>query len=163
MAARVIHFGLDECYRLNVLRRAGYEINECRNLIQFRTALESTFDTDAVMVNGSVSKQVISLARLRSPVPIVVFPGAKRTISVQDADLVVPSFTPPEKWLLDLANLIVRSRAIRAYSQLLQKQSSELGCESAVIRAQSRGEGERSMDLRRPKHRGMKNRESDRQ
>jgi len=28
MAARVIHFGYDDCYRVQVLRTAGYEVRQ---------------------------------------------------------------------------------------------------------------------------------------
>ena len=124
MAARVIHFGVDDCYRLSVLRRAGYDIDDCRNLVQLRAALESKREADAVMVNdssGSIPEFVISLARSRSTAPIILFPNSSRTYSTEPVDLVVPSFTPPEDWLLDLANLIVRSRTLRACSQLLQE------------------------------------------
>jgi hypothetical protein len=125
MAARVIHFGVDDCYRLSVLRRAGYDIDDCSNLIQLRAVLESNGEADAVMVNdstGSIPEFVFSLARARSAAPIILFPNSSRTYQTeQEVDLIVPSFTPPEEWLLKLATLIVRSRALRAYSQLLRE------------------------------------------
>ncbi len=124
MAARVIHFGVDDCYRLSVLRRAGYDVDDCSDEIQLRAVLETMGEADAVMVNdsdGSIPESVISLARARCAAPIILFPNASRTYSAeQEVDLVVPSFTPPQEWLLKLANLIVRSRTLRAYSQLLQ-------------------------------------------
>src|SRR5947207_11384797 len=119
MAARVIHFGVDDCYRLSVLRRAGYDIDDCDNLNQLQAALESRADADAVMVNdstGAVPEFAISLARSRSSAPIILFPNSSRTYGSEEVDLIVPCFTPPEEWLLKLANLIVRSRTLRAYS-----------------------------------------------
>ena len=151
MAARVIHFGVDDCYRLSVLRRAGYDIDDCSNLIQLQAALESKGDADVVMMNdsdGSIPEFVIPLARSRSSAPIILFPNSSRTYSTEEVDLVVPSFTPPEEWLLDLANLIVRSRAIRAYSQMLHEQSQLLRMESAAVREKSRQEQERARDAR---------------
>jgi len=136
MAARVIHFGVDDCYRLKVLSRAGYEIDACSGVNQLRAVLDSPSDADAVIVNdsdGSVPLQVISVVRFRTSAPIVLFPDSGRTYETDEIDLVVPSFTPPEKWLLDLANLIVHSRAVRAYSHLLRQQSELLCQESAAV------------------------------
>jgi hypothetical protein len=145
MAARVIHFGVDDCYRLSVLRRAGYVIEDCSNLIQLRDALEA--DADAVMLNdshGSVPENAISLARSRTLAPIVLFPNSKRSYPTEQIDLVVPTFTPPQEWLLELANLIVHSRAVQEYSRLLQEQSQQLCLESAQAREKSREERARA-------------------
>ncbi len=125
MAARVIHFGIDDCYRLNVLRRAGYEISECSDTMKLCTALKRDQDAAAVIVNdceGDLTAEAIAFARSQSPIPIVLFPNSKRSYDGMEFDLVVPTHTPPEEWLLDLANLIVKSRAIRACSQILQQQ-----------------------------------------
>jgi len=147
MAARVIHFGVDDCYRLSVLRRAGYIIHDCSNLIQLGTALDADADADAVMVNdsdGSVTEHAISLARSRTLAPIVLFPNSKRKYRTDQIDLVVPSFTPPQEWLLELGNLIVHSRAVRECSRLLQEQSQQLRRESEQVRGKSREERARS-------------------
>ena len=146
MAARVIHFGTDDCYRLSVLRRAGYAIDSCSNLVQFQAALD--VEADAIMVDdsdGSLPENVISLARTRSAAPIVLFPHATPADTTpHQVDLVVPALTPPHEWLLDLANLIIRSRALRASSRLLRQQSGQLRQQSAALREQSRRERARS-------------------
>jgi len=150
MAARVIHFGIDECHRLKVLRRAGYEIEACGNLLQLRAALDSQSDAVAIMVNdsdGSVPLQAISVVRSRTSAPIILFPDSVRTYKTEEIDLVVPSFTPPNEWLLDLANLIAHSRAIRARSQLLWEQSELLRQESAAVCETAIQEVQRSRDL----------------
>lgn len=147
MAARVIHFGVDQCYRLNVLRRAGYEVDTCGNLIQLREILESKGETDALMVSdsdGSVRSQAISLARSRTSAPIILFPDSIHSYSTAEVDLVVPCFTPPEEWLLDLANLIVHSRAVREYSRLLKEESKSLRRASLAARVKSFRERERA-------------------
>ena len=102
------------------------------------------------MVNdsdGSVPLQVLSVVRSRTSAPIILFPDSGRTYEAEEIDLVVPSFTPPEKWLLDLANLIVQSRAIRAHSQLLRQQSELLRQESAAVCETAIQEVQRSRDL----------------
>lgn len=147
MAARVIHFGVDDCYRLRVLRQAGYEIAECGDFKEFRAALRSEADADAVMLNdsfGSLPLQAIPLARSRTWAPIILFPNPKRAYELEELDLVVPSFTPPQEWLLDVANLIERSRAIRAQSQCLIDESARLRRAAAATRESSRSERRRS-------------------
>ena len=99
--------------------------------------------------DGSVPLQLISLARSRCHAPIVLFPYSGRDYRTEDVDLVVPSFTRPEEWLLDLANLIIRSRALRVYSQLLQHQSVVLRQESPAVRETSRKQRQRPGELGR--------------
>jgi hypothetical protein len=135
MAARVIHFGIDESHRLTVLRRAGYEIEKCSSVVQLRAALHADVEADAVMVNdldGSVPEDAISLARSHSSAPLILFPNPDRSYSMTEFDLVVPRFTPPEEWLLDLANLIVKARTLRAHSQLLAEHGPGRGKKTAV-------------------------------
>jgi len=76
--------------------------------------------------------------------PIVLFPNSKRSYRTDQVDLVVPSFTPPQEWLLELANLIVHSQAVREHSRFLQEQSGQLRRESAQVREKSREEQARS-------------------
>lgn len=147
MAARLIHLGFDEAYPLKVLRRAGYDVHVCSNLIEFRTALQSNPLADAVLFNdgdGSLPPTVFSLARSRSTAPIILFPKLDRVYRPEDVDLVVPRFTPSEEWLLDLANLIVRARALRAYSQLLQEHSEAFCRDPGVAGENSRNEIDQS-------------------
>jgi hypothetical protein len=125
MAARIVHFGVDMCHRLGVLRRAGYQIEECGNLTQVRTALQSEIDVDAVIVNdcnGRVPLKALSIARDCTAAPIVLFPNSARMYPTETIDLVVPSLTPPDEWLLDLTVLIARSKAIRGHSIPLRPQ-----------------------------------------
>lgn len=145
MAARVIHFGIDHCHRIGVLRRAGYDIDHCLNVIEFQAALEA--DADAIVVNdedGFLPEDLISVARTWSAAPIILFPNPIRTYSPHQVDLVVPTLTPPNEWLVDLANLIVHSRAVQAASQLIREKSQQLRRESATVREQSRRELARS-------------------
>jgi hypothetical protein len=122
MAARVIHFGTDDCHRQSMLRRAGYEVESCRDLIQLQAALQSDGKADAVMIydgDGRVPMDAFALARSASMAPIVLFPGPERSYEAEHFDLAVATFTPPEEWLLGLANLIVNHRTLRAYEQLM--------------------------------------------
>lgn len=147
MPARVIHFGVDKCHRLTVLRRAGYSVDACNSLGQLRLALLSEIDPDVVMMSdddGSVPADAISLTRSESLAPVIFFPSSDRGAELAQFDLVVPTFTPSDDWLLDLAILIVRSRRIRARSQILVEQSRLLRKESEEVRARSHQEQERA-------------------
>jgi hypothetical protein len=102
------------------------------------------------MVNdsdGSVPLQVISVVRSQTSAPITLFPDSGRNYETEEIDLIVPSFTPPEEWLLHLANLIVHSRTVRAYSQVLRQQSELLRQESAAVCETAIQEVQRSRDL----------------
>jgi hypothetical protein len=153
MAARVIHFGPDDCYRLNVLRRAGYDIAGCNNLVELCKTLESDAEADAVLVNdsqGSIPLQAISTTRSRTSAPIILFPHPIRTYDADKIDLLVAAFTPPEEWLLDLANLIIHFRTVRAVSRLIRGQSEMLRRESAAAaRAKSLDERRRARQIKR--------------
>lgn len=147
MAAKIVHFGIDSCYRLGVLRRAGYVIENCSNLEEVCAAVKPDRETDAIMINdsdGSLPPHAISLVRTRTTAPIIVFPSSLRLYQPQEIDLLVPAFTPPEEWLIDLANLIVQGRALRAYSRSLQEQSQSLRRDSLAIRVTSIRERERA-------------------
>jgi hypothetical protein len=146
MAARVIHFGVDKCHRLNVLKRAGYAVDACSSLVQLRHALQSEIDADVVMMSdddGSVPSEAIALTHAESLIPVIFFPSTDRSEETAGFDLVVPTFTPPEDWLLDLAILIVRSRAIRARSQLMTGQHELPRHESVEVLPKFRKERER--------------------
>jgi len=68
----------------------------------------------------------------------------KRSYRTDQVELVVPSFTPPQDWLVELDNLIAHSRAVRESSRLVQNQSGQLRRESAQVREKSREERARS-------------------
>ncbi len=73
MAATVLHFGIDECNRVLVLRDAGYLVDDCPSINQFRTSLNRGIRPEALLFSGSHQaerQQVVTLARssfLRAP------------------------------------------------------------------------------------------------
>ncbi len=129
MGARIIHFGLDDCHRVPVLKCAGYSIADCQSIAQLRTALESTQEAGAVVmtrIEDLAPRFAISITRATSAAPMVLFPGRASSILEPEFDLVVPALTPPEQWLSEMAALIDRSFAIRAHSQVVRAQSALL-------------------------------------
>ena len=147
VAARVIHFRTDDCQRLHFLRKAGYEVEVCGNILQLRTALRSEADTDAVVMNdsdGSLHENAISVVRSETAFPLVLFASSYRTYNPADFDLVVSPSASPGEWAIDFALMIVRSRVLREYSQVLRSSSARLRHESERVRIHSDKERERS-------------------
>lgn len=148
MAARVIHFGPDDCHRLMVLRTAGYAVDDCRSLLQLSTCLATGHAADAMVTSdsdGLEPTQAIELVKTRTFIPVVLFRSTNLAYEESGIDLVVNCLTPPEIWLREVDKLIERSRAIRAQSQQLIDQSVQLRRESAAARDRARAERQRSL------------------
>lgn len=147
MAARIIHYGTDECHRLTVLRRSGYSVDECNSLIQLSDALSVEDGADAVFFSeteGVLPEAAVSLAKARPQVPFVLFRCSNGGYKEETFDLVIESLTPPQKWLNEVQALIVRSQALQAESQAIVQQSRMLRREAEAVREKSREERERS-------------------
>ena len=140
MAARVIHFGPDDCHRLMVLQSAGYAVSDCRTLVQLRTCLATADPADALLTSDAEAlepKEAIALAKTRASLPVVLFRSTNLAYEDSGVDLIVNCLTPPEVWLQEVNALIEKSRAIRA-------QSVQLRRESIAARNRSRAERQRS-------------------
>jgi hypothetical protein len=113
MAARLIHFGLDNCHRLMVLQSAGYSVDDCASLDQLCTSLAAGTGAEAVLMSDNdepAPEDVVTVARKHSSAPVILFLSSNRTREDSAFDLVVPNLTPPEIWLRDVNALIAKSR-----------------------------------------------------
>lgn len=150
----IIHVGADKCYRLPVLKNAGYRVRLCASIGELREALESAVHPDAVLISegdeGGHAKAV-SLVRARTAAPIVLFRESQRSYSQAPFDMVVPILDPPEAWLADIAGLIARRRAARQGSQAKAAGSTGMRRQSAQAQARSRAEVQCSRSDRTPK------------
>jgi hypothetical protein len=147
MAARVIHYGLDECHRLRILRNAGYAVDDCHSLPQLREALSTDGGAEAVFITeeiGYLPEAAVSLTKSSSRAPLVLFRCSTGEYEEEKFDLVVESLTPPQQWLSEVETLILHSQGVRAQSQLISMQSALLRRESAAMRERSSAERERS-------------------
>lgn len=141
MAAKVIHFGQDDCHRLMVLRSAGYSVDDCGSLVQLRTRLATGMAADALLVSddgGPPPDEAIALAKTRTTMPVILFRSTNLAYEESGIDLVVPCLTPPEIWLNEVGELIQKSRIPRA------SQAAQLRRESQDARERSRSERVRS-------------------
>ncbi len=139
MAANVVHFGEDMWYRLPVLRSAGYRVEQCDSLEHFSTFL--AWGPDMVVLEEEPLvplRRAISFTRARSTAHLVLFRHELSSTLVEGCDLVIPSLTAPEEWLVDLATLLERSRIIRADSQALVQKSASLRQDAANVREMTR-------------------------
>ena len=153
MAARVIHFGPDDCHRLTVLRSAGFAVDDCPSLTQFRGSLLSGSHADAVLLSdgeGFAPEDAALMARNCSSAPVVLFSGTNRAYEGAAFDLVVHSLTPPEVWLHEVDALIAKSRVLGERLATLSRKSTRLREESALAVNKFRSERIRSVHARTP-------------
>jgi hypothetical protein len=64
IAARVLHFGRDDCNRLLVLRSVGYSVDLCPTVEEFHSTLQKRTGADAILVTGvpvRERRQVVTL------------------------------------------------------------------------------------------------------
>ena len=111
MAARVIHFGRDDCYRVLVLRYLGYEVWESESLDALRTNLECDDAVDAVIISEELPysiEQAASIARQHRAAPLILFCHSEGMLDESRFDRVYSSFVPPDLWVSETATLIER-------------------------------------------------------
>jgi hypothetical protein len=135
MATSFIHFGEDICFRLPVLKSAGYSVAECHSFEVLSAALGQ--NPEAVLLEEqprALTEAAAILTRSRSAASLILFRSEVDGFTAGDFDLVIPSLTPPEEWLSEIAELLQRSRIIRAESQAILKASSSLREDSAAVR-----------------------------
>jgi hypothetical protein len=147
MAARIIHFGADNCHRLWVLKSAGYFIDDCQSVVQLRTALQSGINPDAVAFTENerfAPGEAVEVTRSHSSAPLILFRETHNDCVESVFDLVVPVLEPPEAWLTSVAALIAKSQAIRASTEVLIKHSMALRQGAEEVCRQTRKERERS-------------------
>lgn len=151
MAARVIHFGPDDCHRLMVLRSAGYTVNGCESLAQLRRLLLAGDEADAVMLSdgpGVELEQAASLARSCSSAPVVLFSCTNQAYEGMSFDLLVHSLTPPEAWLHEVDAVIAKSGLLGERISALSRKSAQLVEEPALVVNKTRSERLRSQQKR---------------
>jgi len=161
MAARVIYFGCDDCYRVPVLRNAGYEVHQLESLDELSIDLQQN-QVDAVIVSeddGQAAGRAITLAREQTTAPLILF---RRSAGELDENRLCDQVYWPgvraEDWLSQTADLIALCRESRKQSLAIQAQSQQLRREAQSVREESRRQRERAhvesvQRPQRPQHR----------
>ena len=93
IAARMLHFGTDDCNRLLVLRSVGYSVDLCSTVEEFHSVLQKRTGADAILVTGGrpvrECRKVIMLTRERSQAPLVLFNTSYDYADEGEFDLVI--------------------------------------------------------------------------
>lgn len=139
MAARVLHFGYDDCYRVQVLRSAGYAVTEAMTLPTLERDLQLE-QVQAVILSEDgprIAERAADIVRQRSPAPVILFRRSLSDLDEGKFDQVYSCYVPPPVWLSRTAELIAASRATRADSARLRRESKAIREESGRERARS--------------------------
>jgi hypothetical protein len=113
MAARILHFGCDSCYRVLVLRQAGYAVAEADSLIALDLHLRRKQPVSAVIFSDDSPRTIekaAELVRQRTPAPLILFRDSQLVLDEKNFDRVYSEFVAPDLWLRDTSELIARSQ-----------------------------------------------------
>jgi hypothetical protein len=148
LAARVLQFGWDDCYRGQVLQRAGYLVTKAETLESLRCNLEMAGNVDAVFVSEDspqTTEQAAEVVRRHSKAPVILFRRLSVNIDESKFDQVYQGFVAPPVWLARTAELIAQSID-------LHERSACLRLEAEAVRQETQRQCERSrMELARNK------------
>jgi hypothetical protein len=114
LAARVIHFGWDDCYRLAVLQRAGYHVIEAGCIAELQSELRSA-RYDAIVLSEDQDMEVaevLDVVRRATRAPVILFRRTFRPMEARRIDLVVEYQVLPRDWLRCMAVAILRHRLL---------------------------------------------------
>jgi hypothetical protein len=151
VAARVLHFGWDDCYRSQVLARAGYLVTQAETLESLSRDLEEAEDVAAVVVSESdpgETEQAADVVRRYSQAPVILFRRSPVEIDESKFDQVFLGFVAPELWLSKTAEVIAQSVALRDRSTRLQLEAKAVRQETLRQFARLRMEKARNKPLR---------------
>lgn len=124
MAAKVIHFGWDDCYRVPVFRSIGLEVWEAETLEDLCSGLQRGEKVDAVVLSEDdreVTERAAVVVRQLSSAPLILFRRFHDGLDESRFDRVFGPLAPPEQWLVQTAEMIATSHAVQEESARLQR------------------------------------------
>ena len=119
----------DSPYLPDVLRSAGYAVEECESVGELVRLLKSEQKTDLVCVAETWDRPAegaLAAARAFTEAPIVLFRSSNHHYLQQVWDLEIPPLTNPSEWLVDVAELLDETRPNGAQPPGLQAESRHL-------------------------------------
>jgi len=138
-AATVVHFGWDDCHRVQTLQAAGYEVRESVSLDKLKLDVERD-DVDAVIVSEAEpdsTERAAVLVRQHSGAPLILFRRSIAALNISRFDRVYSSFIAPPFWLFETAVVVMQSRSLRAESKRLRRETEALRAKSRLQRARA--------------------------
>ena len=115
MAARILHFGWDDCYRVQVLRGAGYAVMESETLEELCDHLQPVEPVDAVILSEDTPhtiEQAAAIVRTHCAAPLILFRHSQCDLDESMFNQIFTCLDPPQEWLARTAELIAQSRAL---------------------------------------------------
>jgi hypothetical protein len=113
MSYRVIHFGWDDCHRVQVLRSAGYEVRELACVAELLRDLQKDEQVDLVVISvldQRSAEEAAELVRKHCAVPLILFRRYQNRLNEGIFDRVFSSMNDPQVWLNETAALIEHGR-----------------------------------------------------
>jgi hypothetical protein len=151
VAARVLHFGWDDCYRAQVLKHAGYLVTKEETLESLSRDLQEGEDVAAVVVsesNPGETEEAADVVRRHSKAPVILFRRSPAEIDESKFDQVFLGFVAPELWLSKTAEVIAQSLGLRERSARLRREAEAACQETQRQRARLQMEQARNKPLR---------------
>ena len=140
-ASTILHIGDDLCRRIPVMETAGFLVYQSEvKILAIDTAFEREEDYSAVVFNNDIAavpEDAVHKARSLSEAPFVLFQNPTVVSNEGEFDLVIPSLTSPDVWLLKLRELIQASSEIREDSIQLRQDCAAVRSKSQDLRLAS--------------------------
>ena len=140
-ASTLLHIGDDICRRIPVMEIAGFVVYQSEVKIPaIHIAFEREGDYSAVVFHNDVTavpEDAVQETRSLSEAPFVLFQNPTVPNNEVEFDLVIPSLTSPDVWLLKLRELIQASRQIRKDTIQLRQDCAAPRSKSQELRLSS--------------------------
>jgi hypothetical protein len=98
VAARVLQFGWDDCYRGQVLKYAGYSVTKAETLESLSHDLQQTPDVAAILISEEdprTTEKAVEVVRRHTKAPLILFRRLTVNIDESKFDHVFKGFAPP--------------------------------------------------------------------
>lgn len=141
----LIHYGIDQNFRIPLLTRSGFDVTEGDSLPSFTQLLKlSAFD--AILLAKAPTPTLIRTSRRLSCAPLIYFAADQSHPDDARFDLVIEPLTPPDEWIESVRGLLYESRRIVAKSAQLREETLRLRAESTAARAAAQVSVERAKE-----------------
>ncbi len=106
---RVVYLGRDDCYRVMILTKAGYAVQQCSSLAELVRSFESGVLADLICIaegHEPYSAEALSLARTKYITPMILFRNTGWIYNGFKFDLEIESLAPPGEWLGEIERIL---------------------------------------------------------
>jgi FixJ family two-component response regulator len=107
-ASNILHFGINDRYRIMVLRSVGYLVQACSSLEELLQFSESGTHTDLICVSEDAELpplEALVIAKEKCNALVVLFRSTNQAYSFH-FDLEIENLTPPAVWLSDIRRIL---------------------------------------------------------